>query len=407
MVIKNTQPPYPRRGPSCLLVLVVLIGVSLSVFVMVRRDEVRSVIIPTPIPTPTRSATEYALLADLSEQDKAYSEAIAYFQTAIRLDATRPEFYIRLIDLLVRENRTEEAVAAAEQVTLLAPDNDRVWTAAASAYMANGNRLSDLGDQSGANLQYAQAWRAAREATNINPENATAYAYAAGALVLQGDPNKYAQAQELADFAVFIEPRNPWARYYMALTFVYLGRYQQAIEQLQLGIEADPSIPALYYSLAYNYYATGSVPLAIITLEEALRVDPNYAPAYDGLAHMYLQLGEDALAEENALKSVSLNPNVARAQGRLGEAYFRRSNFPKAIEHLEQAVAMYGRATALNARFFNMLASSYYRADESLCDKAEPLFQQVLQVSPPDSPVAVQASEGLEFCRLATLGRTP
>ncbi len=407
MVIKNTQPPYPRRGPSCLLVLVVLTGVSLSVFVMTRRDEVRSIIIPTPIPTPTRSATEYALLADLSEQDKAYAEAIEYFQTAIRLDATRPEFYIRLIDLLVKENRTEEAVVAAEQVTLLAPDNDRVWTAAASAYMANGNRLVDLGDQSGANLQYAQAWRAAREATNINPENATAYAYAAGALVLQGDPNKYAQAQELADFAVFLQPRNPWARYYMALTFVYLGRYQQAIEQLQFGIEADPTIPALYYSLAYNYYATGSVPLAIITLEEALRVDPNYAAAYDGLAHMYLQLGEDALAEENALKSVSLNPNVARAQGRLGEAYFRRSNFPKAVEHLERAVAMYGRATALNARFFNMLASSYYRADESLCDKAEPLFQQVLQVSPPDSPVAVQASEGLELCRLATLGRTP
>lgn len=407
MVIKDTGPRYPRRGPSCLLVLVVLVGIFFSVYVMLNRDEVRAVIIPTPIPTPTRSATEYALLADLSEQDRQYTEAIEYYRTAIRLDATRPEFYIRLINLLVAERRPDEAIEVAEQAIILAPDNDRVWTAVASTYLANGNRLSDQGDPSGASLQYAQAWQAAREATNINAENATAYAYAAGALVLQGDPNKFAQAEELADFAIFLEPNNPWARYYMAQVFIYLGRYREAITQLQLGIEADSSYPELYYSLAYNYYADGSVPLAIVTLEQALTVDPTYAPAYDGLAHMYLLLGEDALAEENALKSVTLNPNVARAQGRLGEAYFRRSNFPKAVEHLELAVQLYGRPTTLNARFFNMLASSYYRADETLCPQAEPLFRQVISVSAPDSLVTQQATEGLELCRLASLGRAP
>ncbi|MCB9005127.1 MAG: tetratricopeptide repeat protein [Ardenticatenaceae bacterium] len=374
---------------------------------MINRDDVRAVIIPTAIPTPTRSATEYALLADLSEQDGEYTDAIDYYKTAIRLDATRPEFYIRLINLLVARNRAEEAIEAAEQVTILAPDNDRVWTAVASAYLANGTRLEDIGDPAGASLQYAQAWQAAREAININAENATAYAYAAGGLVLQGSPDKYAQAQELADFAIYLEPNNPWARYYMATVFVYLGEYTQAITQLQLGIEADPTIPDLYYSLAYNYYADSNVPLAIVTLEDALAIAPDYAPAYDGLAHMYLQLGEDALAEENAIKSVELNPNVARAQGRLGEAYFRRSNFPKAVEHLELAVQMYGEPTALNARFFNMLASSYYRTDTNLCDKATPLFQQVIEVSPVESPTAVQAVEGLELCRLASLGTTP
>ncbi|MCB8991518.1 MAG: tetratricopeptide repeat protein [Ardenticatenaceae bacterium] len=407
MVIKDTRPRYPRRGPSCMLVLFVILGVVLSVFVMINRDDVRAVIIPTAIPTPTRSATEYALLADLSEQDGEYTDAIDYYKTAIRLDATRPEFYIRLINLLVARNRAEEAIEAAEQVTILAPDNDRVWTAVASAYLANGTRLEDIGDPAGASLQYAQAWQAAREAININAENATAYAYAAGGLVLQGSPDKYAQAQELADFAIYLEPNNPWARYYMATVFVYLGEYTQAITQLQLGIEADPTIPDLYYSLAYNYYADSNVPLAIVTLEDALAIAPDYAPAYDGLAHMYLQLGEDALAEENAIKSVELNPNVARAQGRLGEAYFRRSNFPKAVEHLELAVQMYGEPTALNARFFNMLASSYYRTDTNLCDKATPLFQQVIEVSPVESPTAVQAVEGLELCRLASLGTTP
>lgn len=408
MVIKNTRPRHPRRGPSCLFVIFVLAGIVAGGLVIVNAETVRDTIIPTPIPTPTRSAAEYAVLADLSERDGSYEEAIEYYETAVTLDATKPEFYIRLINLLVQEAQPERAVEVAEQVTILAPSNDRAWTAAAAAYIANGDRLANQGDTAGANLQYAQAFQAAREAININAENATAYAYAAAGLVFQGDPQKYEQAQEYADYAIFLEPDNAQARLYMGTVFVYLGQYPAAIEQYQLGIEADPNLVDLYLGLAYNYYATSSIPDAILTFEEALNVDPDNAAAYDGLAHMYLQIGEDALAEENALKSVELNPDVARAQGRLGEAYFRRSNFPEAVEHLEKAVQMYGEITPLNARFFNMLASAYYRTDASLCrEKAEPLFEQVLTVSTPGSLLEANAQEGLEQCRRAELEQTP
>ena len=236
--------------------------------------EVRETIIPTPIPTPTRSAAEYALLADLSEKDREYEEAIEYFETAIKLDATKPEFYIRLINLLVQENQPEKAIEAAEKVTVLAPDNDRVWTAVAAAYLANGDRLYNIGDVAGANLQYAQSFQSAKEAININSENGTAYAYAAGGLVQQGNPEKYEQAQEYADYATLLEPDNAIARLHMGNVFVQLGDYPAAIEQYQLGIEANPALTDLYIGLAYNYYATSSVSDAILTFESALDVDP-------------------------------------------------------------------------------------------------------------------------------------
>lgn len=390
-----------------MLVLFVLFGVAISIFVITRAEEVRDTIIPTRTPEPTRTATEYALLADLSERDKEYEEAVEYYETAVRLDSTKPEFYIRLISLLVRISEPERALEVGEQATVLAPDNDAVWTAVAAAYLANGDRLSDLGDKVGADLQYAQAVQAADRAKDINPDNGTAYAYIAGGLVLQEDPEKYDRAQEAADLAVALEPDNAVARYFLATVLTNQGFYIAAREQYLEGIEADPSLVDLHLGLAYNYFGTGSIPEAILSFESALVQDPDNASAYDGLAYMYLQLGEDVLAEENATKSVELNPNVARAHGRLGETFFRRSNYPEAIKELEIAVELYGSPTVLNARFFNMLATAYYFTDPRLCTEAMPLFEQVLALPIGGTLLEESALEGVDLCRRAELESSP
>ncbi|WP_374688830.1 tetratricopeptide repeat protein [Promineifilum sp.] len=406
MIINRKPPRYPRRGPSCLLVLFVTFGIAVSLYVIQNAEEVRLAIVPTPTTTPTRSSTELAVLAELSRDDGANTEAIAFYDEAIQSDPTNVEVYVRSIELLVWENESERAVERAEQATVLAPENDAVWTAAAAAYLAEGDRMNDLGDENAANLQYANAAQAARKATSINPNNATALAYAAGGTILQGDPEKFEQAQLLADDAVRIEPENAIARYYMATVFTYQGRYAEALEQYLRGIEADPNNPDLHIGLAYNYYGTGSIPDALLSFEQAIAVDPNNAEAYDGRAYMYLQLGDAPLAEQNALQATELNPNMARAQGRLGEAYFRQNNYPEAIEALEKAVAMYGRATDLNARFFNMLASAYISQDLNNCPLAAPLFEQVLDATTNELIVAA-ANEGLVSCRRVQLGTAP
>ncbi|MBK8988056.1 MAG: tetratricopeptide repeat protein [Chloroflexi bacterium] len=291
MVIKRTPPRYPRQGPSCLLVLFVIFGVAMGMFVIVNRDEVRDVIIPTPTPQPTRSATEYALLADLNERDGDLLKAVEFYGNAVRLDATKPEFFIRLINLLVNTRQPERALQVAEQATVLAPENDAVWTAAASAHVANGDRLLDLGDPTGAALQYAQAVQVAEKAIAINPQNADAYAYAAAGLVLPNDPNRFSRAQEMADLAVALEPENPLARYYMATVLVYQGYYDAARENYLLGLQYAPNDPDLYYGLAYNFFGTGNIPEAILSFEQAITADPEYAAAYDGLAYMYCNWG--------------------------------------------------------------------------------------------------------------------
>ncbi|PID85109.1 MAG: hypothetical protein CSA11_02150 [Chloroflexi bacterium] len=404
MVIKRTDPRYPRQRPSCLLVLFVLFGVAVGLFVIINREEVRDIIIPTPTPEPTRSATEFALLADLSEDDGEYMIAIEYYENAVRLDATKPEFFIRLINLLVKTGQPERALEVAEQAIVLAPENDAVWTVVASAYIANGDRLYDLGDPPGADLQYAQARQAADKAIDINPENATAYAYAAAGWVLPGDPENYTLAQEMADLAVIVDPENPTARYYMATVLDYQGYYDAARDNYLLGLDADPNNVNLLIGLAYNFFGTGNISEAIIYFERAIEADPNSASAHDGLAYMYIQLGQDPIAEEHALEAVRLNPNVARAHGRLGEAYFRQFNYEKAVESLERAVSLYGKATDLNSRFFLMLGNAYIRDSFDNCPQAVPYFEQVIAVS---SAWRENAAASIEECRRAALEVSP
>jgi hypothetical protein len=73
---------------------------------------------------------------------------------------------------------------------------------------------------------------------------------------------------------------------------------------------------------------------------------------------------------------------------------------------LEKAIAMYGRATDLNARFFNMLAQAYIRADLNSCTLAVPLFEQVLNATA-NELILQAANEGLVECRRASLGTAP
>ncbi|MCP4420478.1 MAG: tetratricopeptide repeat protein [Chloroflexi bacterium] len=399
MIVRRKYPPYPRRGPSCLFIIFISLGIFVGLFVIRNQEEVREVIIPTPTMEPTRSATEFALLADIAEREGSLIEAAGYYGEAVRQDATNPEIYIRYIKLLIKIGEAEQALLRAEEAAVLAPENDRIWTAVAAAHIANGERLNDAGDPTAADLEFAQAYRAAETALDINSENGDAYAYSAAGLALQFEPELYQDAQLRAEEGTIVQPNNALTRLYMGVVLTNQGFYNAAREQFQLGIQSEPSAQ-LYYELGYNFFGDGNVSEAILSFQEAVSLDPNYAPGYDALAHMYLQLGQDNQAEENSLQSIALDSEVARAHGRLGEAYVRLNKFELAIVEFSKAVELYGEPTELNARFFYFLADAYLREGTQNCPLAVPYFQQAGEAS---VAYADLAQQGLVECRRAAL----
>jgi tetratricopeptide (TPR) repeat protein len=377
---------------------VVILAFAAGAFVVSNADTVRETITPPPTPAPTRSASSYAATAALLREDGETADAIDLYEQAIRLDGSRVEFYLPLIELLTAENQPDEALAWAEQAVILAPENDRVWSGLAAAHLAYGSRLLDMGQPTDADLSFAEAVRAGRAAIDINASNALAHAYVAGALAQLG-PEQYSRAQEEADIALSLEPDNPLVRYYMASVLELQGFYQAAIEQYDLALSQDPDMVALHIGLAYNYFALGDRLTAILTFEQALTINPNSAEAYDGLGYMYFLIGEYPTAEENLLKAVELDNDMVRGHAHLGAAFYRNLNYDDAIPELEFAIENYQEVTIANSTYFKMLGFAYYFKGEENCDKAEPIFREVLEAFPGDE----DAIEGLENCRAATL----
>lgn len=400
MVIRRTPPRHPRRGPSCLFVLFVAAVFSVGAYVIANADEVRESLTPNPTPEPTRSAASLATSASLFERDGDYEAAIEAYEAAVRSDGSRVDYYIPLIKLLTHLKRPEDALDWAEQATILDPANDAVWTVQAAAHLANGDRLANEGDPTGAALQYQEAVNAARQAVEINPDNAEAYAYGGGAEVQLG-PEHLVRAQEMIETALNLAPDSPIAHRYYASLLESQGFYTDAIEQYLIALDQEPSAD-LYINLARNYWANRDIPQAILYFEEAINQEPENAEAYDGLGYMYFLIGEYPTAQQNFEKAVQYAPEMVRAHAHLGAALFRQNSYDEAIKELEQATAGYDAITPDNAIYFNMLGLAYYYTT-SECSKARPIFEQVLLVSEPESLARLNATEGLDLCHQAEL----
>src|SRR5690606_4510117 len=137
----------------------------------------------------------------------------------------------------------EAALKWEEQAMALGEGNKDLLVALAAAHLAYGDRLAETGDPTGAGLEYEQAVRLARDATDLDPNDAEAYAYLAGALASLG-PERQAQAQEAAQIAIELDIGNPIVHRYMANVLEVQGLYDSAIEQYTLALEQNPTKPA-------------------------------------------------------------------------------------------------------------------------------------------------------------------
>ena len=402
MIIRRRDYRPPRRGPSCLFVLVMLLLILVGGFVITNAEQVRETFTPDPTPEPTRSAPTHAARAALYERDGEFELAIESYEAAVSLDGSKVEYYIPLIRLLVAANQPDEALVWAAQAAEMDETSDLVFASWAAAHLANGDRLSDTGQSVDADTSWAEAARQARTATQLNPNNAEAYAIMAASLVRLG-PEQFEAANEAMQMALALEPNSFLVRRHNATVLEYQGYYDQAIEQYEFALDIQPDSADVLISLARNYWATSNIPTAILTFEDAIQVAPDNADAYDGLGYMYFLIGEYPRAEENFIKAVELDPEMVRAHAHLGAARYRQFNYDGengAIPQLEIAVRGYQEVSPETAIYFNMLGLAYYYT-RGECSQAESLFQQVLAVSPEDA----NAQYGMELCHEAELNQ--
>lgn len=406
MEIRSRPVRHRRRGPSCLiivLILVVLVGMG---YAFANRREVVSALTPDPTATPTQSPANLVLRARLFIRDGEFANAIAAYEQVIEILPDDVRNYIALIDLLVQQGEAARALELAEQAVTLSPDDDAVWTARAAAHIAYAEQLSNQARDDGP--EYARAVEAGRAATRLNPNNARAYAYTAAGLIRQG-LDFLGPAQELAENALRAmeigmrdrgEQADPIVLYYYAEVLTYQGYYDTALDRLEQAIALNDRFIDAYIALARVYFFYRNENLyAINLLEDALELAPNDAELLDTLAYFEIIIGNYADAEEYARMAVEADDTMVRAHARLGHAYYRNFNYPEAIDQLEIATTGYGRPDTNTSVYFAMLGLAYYYENVDNCTVALPLLERALAASVPGSPGELSALEGLDLCR--------
>lgn len=142
----------------------------------------------------------------------------------------------------------------------------------------------------------------------------TAYELYVQASALDEDPTTYAQAEELYQRAMRLDPS-------LAIAYTNLGniRFRQgdepaAMELYRKAIEIDARQPEAHYNLGYVMLEKGDARAATAYFEQALIGDPKFADAHFNLAMAWEQLGERGRARPHWRKYLELEPHGTWAE---------------------------------------------------------------------------------------------
>jgi tetratricopeptide (TPR) repeat protein len=190
-----------------------------------------------------------------------------------------------------------------------------------------------------------------------------------------------AQAVDITQQSLAIDPAFAQARYYLSLALLDLQRQPEAILQLEHLAKAGASIPSVYFTLGSTYLANGRIDDALAALNQGIRLGPAKPDVRIQLAQVYrlkgmlteadaqldaafapdvsipasaayqrleadfnierglIRLQQDRLDEAVAAfrKSLDMDPERGPAHRYLAEIYVRQKRFKQASEHATRA----------------------------------------------------------------------
>lgn len=143
-----------------------------------------------------------------------------------------------------------------------------------SAVSEQSDRFVDLGDQFAGISRYHAAEAAYREAINLSPGNADAYA---GLGTLYNDQGRHGEAFTPLNSAKRIEPSNALANYGLGYAQMRQQKYNEAVGYFKQALNSQPDFPQAYFDLGLTYLAQSNKPAALSQYEKLKELDAGMA----------------------------------------------------------------------------------------------------------------------------------
>jgi tetratricopeptide (TPR) repeat protein len=260
----------------------------------------------------------YQRLADIYLQQNEYAYAISYLQKLLSLNPSDSQRYYQ-IGLLYAMTDPLKALPFLAQAAEIDPSNasgektlhDKIRTAnlfdqPAYTLLTSGRQLANMGE-------WVYAAEAFRQATDLNPEYADAWAYLGEAKqqITKHETGSVSDAglSELQQ-ALQLDANSVLANTFMGLYWERQQDYSQAQHYLEQAIALNSTDPYLYSELGNILSKAGDLPTAQSAYETAIQLVPQDPLFYRLLAEFAMenQIQTHELALPAARQAIILNP---------------------------------------------------------------------------------------------------
>ena len=273
------------------------------------------------------SAELYNKRANIYITLKQLKEAVNDAKRAIKLDSTKTDFYMTLVDAYYTQNNTRLAKELLEIIQKKFPENvDALLKLAEIYYIVK---------------QYQKGIDYVNKALKINDRLAKAY-YLKGSIYREsGDTARAVSSLETA-----IEQDTKFENAYIDIALMYAARKNPiALEYYNNALKINPYNDNTVYARAKLLQDIGKIDEAIIEYKSILNKNKNCENCYYNLGAIYLEIKKDnKLALENFTKAIALNPNSA-------QAYFARGYTYSKLKDKASAKADYNMCLKIQPNF--------------------------------------------------------
>ncbi|MCC6599096.1 MAG: tetratricopeptide repeat protein [Crocinitomicaceae bacterium] len=275
--------------------------------------------------------------AYIQSEAKKLDEAVAYINTAIKLNDRDAESYVQLGDYYSEKDgfNLSNAIQQYNKALELNPKYTRTLLRKGILYVKVKN--------------WDEGISLFNRAIEIDPTFAPAYREKAELLYKAG---RYKPAIEAYD--KYLELNNSCRVQQRYASFVFLTNdFDKAIEELEKATPCDPSNGIMYRLLGYSYYETGDFQKGLENMDKFFAISEKYGkPTILGSDYAYkgkllAKAGKDSLGIELIKSAIDKDPGYIDGYGEIATLYSKaRKNglaaewFKKKIEHSENPSAL-------------------------------------------------------------------
>lgn len=283
------------------------------------------------IQTPAQGAAEaFYNMARILFQDQSDDSALVFTRLALHLDNSQDDAKLLLARMMIKSNRTDDAIAAYKSV----PENSPSYLEA----LRSAAELLEEQGKTDESIKFLEDLYAKNKDYN--------------ALIQIGDIYRRADRHEEAIKAYnrAIEAlggkitEDHWSVFYArGMSYERTGDMGRAEEDLQAALEFRPNHPYLLNYLGYSWADQGKkLDKALEMIQKAATLKPEDGYIVDSLGWVYYKMGQYDHAATQLEKAVELIPYDATINDHLGDAYWKvgrkseaRFQWQRALNHTE------------------------------------------------------------------------